>query len=133
MNPNSWNLLHPRQALSTSTSLLGYLANKYGYLSRIVSSSSHEASSGEWWLLHITLTIGIHLRHNSFSFLSMIFMGTSSHDKFSRKGIVSTSNTCKGSATYFCNADTWKTLCTSDRCGGNAKRYAKRPTQSKIL
>jgi len=107
----SMEFIASNTTLFTSISLFGYYANKHGYLLRIVSSSSHEASSGDWWLLHITLTIGIRLRRNSFSFLSMIFMGISSYDKFSRKGIVSSSSTCEGFATYFRKADTWNTLC----------------------
>jgi len=94
------------------------LSKRWGYSSRILSSSSHIASSHEW-PFHFTFTEVISF---DLSFLTCRSMNSTGW----------TSSTWDRSDKYFLNIETWNTGCIKDRLGGKASRYATTPTLSKI-
>ena len=100
-----------------------------GYFCLIESSVSQVASRPSW-PLHKTFTTRIVLRLNTFSARSKIFTGRSGIVRSGRTSGWLASITASGSDKHFLNCDTWNTLCTPARLGGNANRYATGPILS---
>jgi hypothetical protein len=101
--------------------------NKWGYLSCICCSSSHEVSSTPWFC-HKTFTSRIVLVLNYCSLRSRICTRNSS---YVRLGWISRGSwliTSDGSWIHFRNWETWKTSWTPTKLGGISIFYAKELT-----
>ena len=91
----------------------------------MTSSISHVIS----WVAssHRTFTVMFSFPLSCFVWESKILTRPAPMVKSSRICTSSSSRICVGSAMYFLNCDTWKTLCKFPKCGGSAISYAAGP------